>query len=136
MIIGAQGYSVLGLFLTADLFAAAVFVPLIWGLYSRDLTQGAALAASLAGLAVGLAFFPTLRGVVATIPGVAGLLPAPDRLVAFLGATAVSAVVTALGSAVGGDEFTFDSLATQIRSFDSTTEERADDATATPEVSD
>ena len=136
VIIGAQGYSVLGLFLTADLFAAAVFVPLIWGLYSRDLTQGTAVAASLAGLAVGLAFFPTLRGVVATVPGVAGLLPAPDRLVAFVGTTAVSATVTALGSAVGSDEFAFDSLATQIRSFESATDGPSDDSAATPEVSD
>ena len=136
VIIGAQGYDVLALFLTADLFGAAVFVPLIWGLYSSDLTQGGALAASLAGLAVGLAFFPTLRGVVATIPGAAGVLPAPDRLVAFLGATVVSAAVTAIGSAAGNDEFSFESLTTQIRSFESTPDSPDDDAAIASEVSD
>ena len=134
--IGAQGYSVLSLFLTADLLAAAVFVPLIWGLYSRSLTQGGALAASIAGLVVGIAYFPMLRGLVAQVPGVAGVLPTPAFLPAFLGATAVSAAVTALGSAVGSDEFAFDSLATQIRSFESATDGPGDDSAATPEVSD
>ncbi|TQQ79973.1 sodium:proline symporter [Halonotius terrestris] len=137
VIIGAQGYSVLQLFLTADLFAAAVFVPLIWGLYSRQLTQSGALAASFAGLVVGIAYFPMLRGLVATIPGIAGVLPEPAFLPAFLGATAVSAAVTAGAAAVGGDAFAFESLTTEIRSFDApATEASTDDAAAASEVSD
>jgi Na+/proline symporter len=135
IIIGAQGYSVLRLFLTADLLAAAVFVPLIWGLYSRSLTEPGALVASLAGLVVGIAYFPMLRGVVTLIPGIGPLLPTPAFLPAFLGATAVSTLVTGLAVAVGSANFEFDSLTTEIRSFDeSTTDEPA--AAAVGEVSD
>jgi len=137
VIIGAQQYSVLQLFLTADLLAAAVFVPLIWGLFSRNLTQGGSLAASLAGLVVGIVYFPMLRGLVATIPGVAGVLPEPAFLPAFLGATAVSTAVTAGASAIGGDAFAFESLTTEIRSFDPPGAEAApEDSAAASEVSD
>jgi len=136
VVIGAQQYSVLALFLTADLFAAAVFVPLIWGLFSRQLTEGGALAASLAGLVVGIAYFPTLRGLVATLPGVGGLLPEPAFLPAFLGATLVSAVVTALATAVGNAGFAFGSLSTEIRSFEQPAEPADETAPATSEVSD
>ena len=137
VIIGAQQYSVLRLFLTADLLAAAVFVPLIWGLFSRDLTETGALVASLAGLVVGFAYFPMLRGLVATIPGIAGVLPEPAFLPAFLGATAVSTAVTAIASVLGGDGFAFESLTTEIRSFDPPGAEAAtEDGTAASEVSD
>ncbi|TQQ78940.1 sodium:solute symporter family transporter [Halonotius roseus] len=137
VVIGAQQYSVLALFLTADLFAAAVFVPLIWGLYARSLTEGGALAASLAGLAVGVAYMPTLRGLVATLPGVGGLLPEPAFLPAFLGATLVSAAVTAAATAAGDAAFSFGSLATEIRSFEEPAEPPADESpTTTSEVSD
>ena len=136
VIIGAQQYSVLQLFLTADLLAAAVFVPLIWGLFSGQLTEGGALVASLAGLIVGVAYFPMLRGLVAQVPGVGGLLPEPAFLPAFLGATLVSAAVTALASAVGNEAFAFESLTTEIQSFDAPGDPAADESTATPEVSD
>ena len=131
--IGAQGYSVLALFLTADLFAAAVFVPLIWGLYTPSLSEAGALAASIAGLVVGVAYFPMLRGVLSMVPGLVPLLPEPSFLAAFLGATAVSAAVTAIAVVVGSENFAFDSLSTRIRSFDESTDE-----TTTPagEVSD
>jgi len=118
VVIGAQGYSVLALFLTADLFAAAIFVPLIWGLFSPNLTEAGALVSSLAGLLVGIAYFPMLRGILTLVPGLAPLLPEPSFLVAFLGATAVSAVTTALASWAGNENFAFDSLATRIKSFD------------------
>jgi len=132
--IGAQGYSVLELFLTADLLAAAVFVPLIWGLYAEGLTERGALAGSLAGLVVGIAYFPMLRGVLVIVPGVGGLLPEPAFLPAFLGATGVSTLVTGLAVAVGTASFEFDSLSAEIRSFD---EPAADESAPTAgEVSD
>ena len=118
VVIGAQQYSVLELFLTADLFAAAVFVPLLWGLFSPDLTEAGAIAASVAGLIVGIAYFPILRGVLALVPGLSPLLPEPSFLVAFLGATAVSAVVTAVASSVGTAGFAFESLKTEIKSLE------------------
>ena len=132
--IGAQGYSVLQLFLTADLLAAAVFVPIIWGLYAERLTERGALAGSLAGLVVGIAYFPMLRGVLLVVPGIGGLLPEPAFLPAFLGATGVSTLVTGLAVAVGTASFEFDSLAAEIRSFD---EPAADESAPTAgEVSD
>jgi len=136
VVIGAQQYSVLQLFLTADLLAAAVFAPLIWGLFSSQLTEGGALAASLAGLIVGIAYFPTLRGLVAAVPGASSVLPEPAFLPAFLGATLVSAAVTAAATAVGDDDFAFESLTTEIWSFDAPSESPADESSTAPEVSD
>ena len=134
IVIGAQGYSVLQLFLTADLLAAAVFVPLIWGLYAEGLTERGALAGSLAGLVVGIAYFPMLRGIVTLVPGIGGLLPEPAFLPAFLGATGVSTLVTGLAVAVGSAGFEFDSLSTEIKSFDEPTPDES--TAATGEVSD
>ena len=133
IVIGAQGYSVLQLFLTADLLAAAVFVPLIWGLYTPRLTEAGALLSSLAGLVVGVAYFPMLRDIVSLVPGIGPLLPEPAFLPAFLGATAVSVVTTTVAVAVGSADFEFDSLTTRIRSFDEPT---VDDQPAAGEVSD
>ena len=134
VIIGAQGYSVLTLFLTADLFAAAIFVPIIWGLFSPSLSEGGALVASLAGLAVGVGFFPLLRSGLRLVPGLGALLPQPSFLAAFLGATAVSTAVTVLASAAGDEAFAFDSLATEIRRFDEPVDD-ADPQTDRTEVS-
>ncbi|MFO7833311.1 MAG: sodium:proline symporter [Halohasta sp.] len=131
--IGAQGYSVLQLFLTADLLAAAVFVPLIWGLYAEALSERGALVGCVAGLVVGIAYSPMLRGLLLVVPGVDGLLPEPAFLPAFLGATGVSTLVTGLAVAVGSADFEFEALSTELRSFD---EPAAADPQAAGEVSD
>lgn len=57
--IASQGYSVLYLFLIADLVCAAALFPVFWGLYSRRFSGGAAVASSVAGLVAGILFFPT-----------------------------------------------------------------------------
>lgn len=133
VVVEAQQYSVLQLFLTADLLVAAVFVPLIWRLFSRDLTEGGALVVSLAGFVVGFAYFSMLRGLVATILGTAGVLFEP----AFLGVTAVSTAVTVVASVLGGDGFAFESLTTEIRCFDPPgAEATADDGATASGVSD
>jgi SSS family solute:Na+ symporter len=116
-VVGAQQYSVLAVFLTADLLAAATFGPLLAGLYTRRLSGGGLLVASVAGLLVGLAFFPTGRGVLAGLPG-AGLLPAPSFLVAFLGAAVVSLGLAALAALVAPADYDLDRLATDIRTLD------------------
>ena len=59
IIIASQGYSVLYLFLIADLVCAAAVFPVFFGLYSKRFGGGAALASSVAGLIVGTLFFPT-----------------------------------------------------------------------------
>lgn len=139
--IGSQGYSVLALFLTADLLAAATFVPFLYGLYSSRLTETGALASSLAALAVGVAFFPTLRGVVAAVPGLADLLPAPSFLHAFVGATVASVALTLVAERVADANYNHAGLAREIRSIEepmadggTTDDGAAGDAEATTEV--
>ena len=56
--IASRGYSVLYLFLIADLVCAAAVFPVFWGLYSRRFGGGAALASCIVGLVVGALFFP------------------------------------------------------------------------------
>jgi len=116
--IGAQGYSVLELFLTADLLAAAVFVPFIAGLYTDRLAGPAAMVTSVAGIATGVAFFPLLRAPLAAVPGLPGPLPAPSLLWAFVGATAVAVVGTVLGTALGGADVDLATLDREVRALD------------------
>ncbi|MCL0100011.1 Na+/proline symporter [Dehalococcoidia bacterium] len=56
--IASRGWSVLYLFLIADLVCSAAVFPVLWGFYSNRFTGNAALASSLAGLVVGALFFP------------------------------------------------------------------------------
>lgn len=56
--IASQGYSVLYLFLIADLVCAAAIFPVFYGLYSRHLNGSAALVSCVVGLIVGVLFFP------------------------------------------------------------------------------
>ncbi|MGM0605762.1 MAG: sodium:solute symporter family transporter [Halobacteriota archaeon] len=118
IIVGAQGYSVLELFLTADLLAAAVFVPFLAGLYTERLGQTGAIGASLAGLAVGVLYFPLFRSPLAAIPGVGGAAPEPSFLVAFVGATAVSTAVTIVATVLGNADVDLERLDREIRSLE------------------
>jgi len=115
--IGAQGYSVLELFLTADLLAAAVFVPFLAGLYTERLSGPGAVASGVAGLAVGFAFFPLARDLLSAL-GLGGSLPAPSFLVAFAGATVVSAVVTLGATAVRDADADLATLDCDVRALD------------------
>lgn len=56
--IAAQGYSVLYLFLVADLVCAAALVPVFGGLLSTRLSNGAALLGTTIGLVLGGLLFP------------------------------------------------------------------------------
>jgi Na+/proline symporter len=58
VIIAAQGYSVLYLFLVADLVCAGAVFPVFYGLYSRHLGGKGALASCVLGIVVGALFFP------------------------------------------------------------------------------
>lgn len=57
-VVAAQGYSVLYLFLIADLVCAAAVVPTFLGLYQPRLSGKAAFLATVLGIAAGFAFFP------------------------------------------------------------------------------
>lgn len=56
-LIAARGYSVLYLFLVADLLCAGVVFPIFYGLYQRRLTERIAIPAALLGIASGIPFF-------------------------------------------------------------------------------
>ena len=111
--VSLRARSVLRLFFFADLLGAAVAVPLVYGLYSRRLTGGGALASSLAGLAVGLAFFPDFRGVITAVPLVGDVLPAADPLylTSFGGAVVVSTLGTLVAARLSTTTVDLDGLA-------------------------
>ncbi|WP_458209236.1 sodium:solute symporter family transporter [Haladaptatus sp. NG-SE-30] len=121
IVVGAQGYSVLTLFLLADLLAAATFVPFLHGLYSRRATENGALVASIVGLVVGFVYFPMLREFVAAIPIFGTMLPPPSFLWSFLGATVSSGVVALLAARISETRFDLDRLGREIRSLEQTT---------------
>nr|WP_283102367.1 sodium:proline symporter [Haloplanus sp. XH21] len=118
-VVGAQGYSVLTLFLLADLLAAATFVPLLYGLYSPRAWSGGVLLASATGLVVGAAFFPPARGV---LPLAA--LPAASYFNAFVGAAAVSTVLAVVTARLGGGRYDLDRLDEEMQDLDEGGERR------------
>lgn len=105
--VGAQGYDVLSLFLLADLLGAAVFAPFLLGLFQPALTENGAILAGIAGLGVGLAYFPITNPVLATL-GVP--LPAPSFLLSFVGATGLSLTVSLVAITSSDASFKFDAL--------------------------
>ncbi len=58
MIAAAQGYSVLYLYLLADLFCSAAAFPVFFGLFNRRYDGGTAVTSTIFGLVAGLALFP------------------------------------------------------------------------------
>ena len=115
-VVGAQGYSVLTLFLLADLLAAATFLPLLYGLYSARAWSGGVAAASGAGLLVGLAFFPPARAVLPL-----SALPAASYFVSFLGAAGVSAGLAVLTARLWNRRYDLDRLGHDVRRLDGDT---------------
>ncbi|WP_299231002.1 sodium:solute symporter [uncultured Halomonas sp.] len=92
--VAAQGYSVLYLFLLADLLCCAAAFPVFFGLFNRRFDGRAAVLATLSGLVAGLTLFPVPGDALNTlmesfllatfVPVVAGLallalLPAKQR---------------------------------------------------------
>jgi len=94
-VIAAQGYSVLYLFLVADLVCAAAVVPVFSGLLSAQVTNRAAVFGTGAGLVLGGVLFPA--------PGSA----TPALLPAFLAALLVP-VLIAVPMALWSSEAAFD----------------------------
>ena len=115
--IASQGYSVLYLFLVADLVCAAAIFPVFFGLYSKNLTGTAALFSSIAGLIVGALFFPT-SGFEAW-----NSIPESGRMViSFASAVGVSAIIavasTLISTRRGASPFDFARLKEQVRLID------------------
>lgn len=118
--VSLRARSVLRLFLLADLFGAAVMVPLLYGLYSRGASGGGVLAASLIGLAVGLVYFPNplVRSSLTALPIVGAALPSPDFLYAFTGAATVSAGLTVVTARLTDAGYDHTRLAREIQQLD------------------
>ncbi len=116
IVVGAQGYSVLTVFLTADLLAAATFLPLLSGLYSTRVRGTAAFAASVGGLAVGAVFFPPARALL-PVPGVT-----PSFFLAFVGAAGVSGGLTAALAALAPADYDLGRLRREVTRLDGATD--------------
>jgi Na+/proline symporter len=58
VLIAARGYSVLYLFLVADLVCAGAVFPVFYGMYARRLSGRACIASCAVGIATGVLFFP------------------------------------------------------------------------------
>ncbi|HEY9643002.1 MAG TPA: hypothetical protein V6C57_21110 [Coleofasciculaceae cyanobacterium] len=112
ILIAAQGYDVLYLFLLADLVCAGAFFPVLYGFYSRRLTGTVALVSALLGIAAGALFFPK--------PDFSAWLNIPfggDLLVSFAAALLVSMGVAIAASATSKTAFDFQKLRMQSHSY-------------------
>lgn len=99
--VAAQGYSVLYLFLVADLVCSAAAFPLLFGMYGRHIRGREAIAAVSAGLVAGTLFFPG--------PDFTGWSGLPANMLAAFGlALAVSASLTLLFERLGTRRKPFD----------------------------
>jgi len=107
VVIASQGYSVLYLFLVADLVCSAVMFPALFGLYASRITGTGAMVASAAGLVAGALFFPT-----PSYTSWSGL-PA-NTLYSFAAALLLSAFLSVFfnWAARKGERFSFESFGT------------------------
>jgi Na+/proline symporter len=119
LLVSLRARSVLQLFLFADLLGVAVMVPLLYGLYSGRPSGRGMLVAGLAGLIVGVAFFPNplVRGTLRWL-GLGPVLPSGDFLAAFVGAAVVSTLVAVAAARRSNATDDLDGLADSVRRLD------------------
>lgn len=102
--IASQGYSVLYLFLVADLVCAAAVFPVFYGLYSRRIGQPAVVVSMVVGVVVGALFFPTSNfGAWNSIPLSGKALVSFGAALGASTALAVSADIVQRGFKIGTD---------------------------------
>jgi Na+/proline symporter len=117
VLIAAQGYNVLYLFLLADLVCAGIVVPIIVGLYSRQLTGMAAFWSAVIGIGSGALFFPK--------PDYSPWLAIPfggDLLISFIVPVVVSGIIVAIAIWLNtqnakANVFEFQHLQTKIHAY-------------------
>jgi Na+/proline symporter len=117
VLIAAQGYNVLYLFLLADLVCAGAIFPILYGLYSQKLTGTVAFWSALIGIAMGALFFPK--------PDFSPWLAIPfggDLLVSFIVPVLVSITIVFGWNAYAANTgqvkyFDFNQLRTRIRAY-------------------
>ena len=103
IVIASQGFSVLYLFLIADLVCAAVVFPMLFGLYARNFSGTAAFVSGIIGLVVGALFFPG-----PDFAGWSGIPGAGSFLYSFGAALGVSAIISIIFSLVSSSENAYD----------------------------
>ena len=120
IIVASQGFSVLYVFLVADLLGAAIVVPMLTGLYSTRMPGWGVLLAGGAGIVVGALFYPKSDLVSPMI------LSAPNGeqmfwsfLLALLVSSAITAAVVLLRRVVAAaDEYDFARLQSDVTLID------------------
>jgi Na+/proline symporter len=113
ILIAAQGYDVLYLFLLADLVCAGAFFPVLFGFYSSRFTGMAAFWSAIAGIAVGSLFFPKSDFTAWLAIPFGG-----DLFVSFFSAVLVSAAIAGICHAVSSASFEFGQLRSQTRTYE------------------
>lgn len=103
IVIAAQGYDVLYLFLLADLVCAGAFFPVVFGFYSKKLTGNIAFWGAVIGIAAGALFFPKPDFTAWNHLPFAG-----DLLVSFIAPVVVSAAISLIWSATANRQPAFD----------------------------
>ncbi|WP_308217604.1 hypothetical protein [Paenalcaligenes niemegkensis] len=108
LVASSQGYSVLYLFLLADLLCAAAAFPVFYGLFSPRLSGSTATISTVSGLVAGLYLFPAPNAALDFL------------LESFVLAAVVPVVVTFLLHRFysGGSNYDLSSLSSKIRSID------------------
>ncbi len=116
IVLATQGYSVLYLFLIADLVAASFLVPVFLGLYARQYGPLEVVGSALVGLILGVLFFPA--------PGLTAWTPLPGAgslMVSFLAAAGASTGLALLGWALragrGAPGFDFTRLREEVQTI-------------------
>ena len=120
IIVASQGFSVLYVFLIADLLGAAIAVPMLTGLYSTRLPGWAVLLAGGAGIVVGALFYPKpdlVSPMLLTAP-TGGQMLWSFALALVLSSAITGAVVLIRRLAAPGDEYDFRRLQSDVRLID------------------
>ena len=121
IIVGSQGYSVLYVFLIADLIGAALAVPVLVGLYSRRMTGWGVLLAGGVGIIVGALYYPKPD----LLTPWALTAPAGGQMFwSFAAALIISSAITAViilarRAAAPSQEFDFEALDSNVSLIDS-----------------
>lgn len=122
IIVASQGYSVLYVFLVADLLGAAIAVPMLAGLYSARIPGWAVLLAGGAGIIVGTLFYPKpdlVSPMILSAPG--GEQMFWSFLLALAASSAITAVVVVWRRITSsGEEYEFGRLTSEVRLIDET----------------
>lgn len=115
--LATRGYSVLYLFLVADLVAAAVLVPVFLGLFAGRYRGPEAVGCGVAGLLLGALFFPRpdMASAWTSLPGAGSLMV--SFLVAAGSSAGLALLAWGLRAARGGPAFDFERLRERVRSI-------------------